>query len=60
MKGIVTADDVVDVVQEEATEDIQKIGGSEALDEPYLADRLRSTWSGSADAGWPCCSSARC
>ncbi|MDQ3138339.1 MAG: magnesium transporter [Gemmatimonadota bacterium] len=36
MKGVITADDVVDVVQEEATEDIQKIGGSEALDEPYL------------------------
>ncbi|MGE0527965.1 MAG: magnesium transporter [Bdellovibrionales bacterium] len=35
MKGIVTVDDVVDVVQEEATEDIQKIGGSEAFDEPY-------------------------
>ena len=29
-------DDIVDVVQEEATEDIQKIGGMEALDEPYL------------------------
>lgn len=36
MKGIVTADDIVDVVREEATEDIQKIGGSEALDAPYL------------------------
>jgi magnesium transporter len=36
MKGVVTADDVVGVIQEEATEDIQKIGGSEALDEPYL------------------------
>ncbi|MDQ2670029.1 MAG: magnesium transporter [Gemmatimonadota bacterium] len=36
MKGIVTADDIVDVVQEEATEDIHKIGGTEALDEPYL------------------------
>jgi magnesium transporter len=36
MKGIVTADDIVDVVQEEATEDIQKIGGMEALDAPYL------------------------
>lgn len=36
MKGIVTADDIVDVLQEEATEDIQKIGGTEALDEPYL------------------------
>ncbi|HEY2409008.1 MAG TPA: magnesium transporter [Polyangiaceae bacterium] len=36
MKGIVTADDIVDVVQEEATEDIQKFGGMEALEEPYL------------------------
>ncbi len=36
MKGIVTVDDIVDVVEEEATEDIQKIGGMEALDEPYL------------------------
>jgi magnesium transporter len=37
MKGIVTIDDIVDVVQEEATEDIQKFGGLEALDMPYLA-----------------------
>ncbi|ABS24300.1 magnesium transporter [Anaeromyxobacter sp. Fw109-5] len=36
MQGIVTVDDVVDVVQQEATEDIQKIGGTEALDAPYL------------------------
>lgn len=36
MKGIVTVDDVVQVVREEATEDIQKFGGMEALDEPYL------------------------
>ena len=36
MKGIVTFDDVHDVVEEEATEDIQKLGGSEALAEPYL------------------------
>lgn len=36
MKGVVTADDIVAVVEEEATEDIQKLGGSEALDEPYL------------------------
>lgn len=36
MKGIVTVDDVVEVVEEEATEDIQKLGGTEALDEPYL------------------------
>ncbi|HKE15697.1 MAG TPA: magnesium transporter [Kofleriaceae bacterium] len=36
MKGIVTVDDIVDVVQEEATEDIQKFGGMEALDLPYM------------------------
>lgn len=36
IKGIVTIDDIVDVVREEATEDIQKIGGTEALDAPYL------------------------
>jgi magnesium transporter len=36
MKGIVTVDDIVQVVQEEATEDIQKVGGMEALDAPYF------------------------
>lgn len=50
MKGVVTIDDIVDVVQEEATEDIQKIGGSEALDLPYFATdfltlvRKRGAW----------------
>ena len=34
--GIVTIDDVLDVAEAEATEDIQRIGGSEALDEPYI------------------------
>jgi magnesium transporter len=34
--GIVTIDDVLWVTEEEYTEDIQKIGGTEALDEPYL------------------------
>ena len=34
--GIITVDDVLDVAEEEATEDIQKLGGSEAFDEPYL------------------------
>jgi magnesium transporter len=34
--GIVTIDDVLDVAEEAATEDIQKIGGLEALDEPYM------------------------
>lgn len=36
IKGIVTVDDAVEVVQEEATEDAQKFGGMEALEEPYL------------------------
>lgn len=40
MKGIVTLDDIVDVVLEEATEDIQKLGGMEALEEPYLTVRF--------------------
>jgi magnesium transporter len=34
--GIVTVDDILDVVKQEATEDIQKIGGVEALEDPYL------------------------
>lgn len=40
--GIVTFDDVLDVAEAEATEDIQKIGGSEAFDEPYMQIALRS------------------
>jgi magnesium transporter len=38
--GRILVDDIVDVIQEEATEDIQKLGGSEALDEPYLTIRM--------------------
>jgi magnesium transporter len=34
--GIVTADDVTDVLEEEATEDIERLGGSEPLDIAYL------------------------
>jgi magnesium transporter len=34
--GIVTVDDMLDVAEDEATKDIQRIGGSEALDEPYM------------------------
>jgi magnesium transporter len=40
MKGIVTYDDIASVIEEEATEDIQKIGGTEALDAPYLRTPL--------------------
>ncbi len=35
--GIVTHDDVADVAQQEATEDIQKLGGMQALEEPYMS-----------------------
>ena len=48
--GIVTQDDMLDVAEEEATEDIQKIGGMEALDEPYTTIpflrmvKKRATW----------------
>lgn len=42
IQGIVTVDDIVDVVREEATEDIQKIGGTQALDAPYLQVGLLS------------------
>lgn len=40
MKGLITVDDVVDVIREEGTEDAQKFGGMEALDEPYLRTGL--------------------
>lgn len=36
MVGIVTFDDIAQAVQEEATEDIHKLGGVESLDAPYL------------------------
>jgi magnesium transporter len=50
MKGIVTLDDIVDVMTEEATEDAQKFGGMEALDEPYLETSFWTMWR--KRAGW--------
>lgn len=38
--GIVTIDDVLTIAEEEHTEDIQKFGGVEALDEPYTSISL--------------------
>jgi magnesium transporter len=38
--GIVTVDDILWIANEQYTEDIQKIGGTEALDEPYLEINL--------------------
>ena len=40
MKGIVTFDDVATAIQEEATEDIQKLGAVETLDAPYFKTSL--------------------
>jgi magnesium transporter len=36
LKGIVTSDDVMEVIREMDTRDIQKVGGMEALDGPYF------------------------
>ena len=50
--GIVTVDDVIDALISEQTEDVQKMGGMEALDEPYmeigLPQMIRKR------AGWLC------
>ncbi len=35
--GVVTVDDALDVLEEEATEDFHRLGGSEPLDQPYFA-----------------------
>src|SRR5690606_880885 len=37
--GVVTVDDVIDVIHEETTEDITRLGGVEPLDEMYLSAR---------------------
>jgi magnesium transporter len=48
--GLVTIDDILDIAEEEATEDIQKIGGVQALEEPYMEAplfdlvRKRAVW----------------
>jgi magnesium transporter len=40
MVGIVTVDDLLDVAEEEATEDFHKLGGMEALEYPYLSTSI--------------------
>jgi magnesium transporter len=40
--GVITSDDILDVAEQEATEDIQKFGGLEALDLPYVETPLLS------------------
>jgi magnesium transporter len=52
MVGIVTVDDVIDAIVERQTEEVQRFGGVEALDEPYMdigfAKMIRKR------AGWLC------
>lgn len=40
--GIVTHDDVADVAQQQATEEMQRIGGVQALEEPFMATSVLS------------------
>ena len=50
--GIVTVDDIIDALITEQTEDVQKFGGMEALDEPYMQIGLGSMIR--KRAGWLC------
>jgi magnesium transporter len=48
--GVITIDDIIDVIEEEATEDIQRLGGSAPLEKPYL---LTSAWEiAKSRVGW--------
>lgn len=40
LMGIVTHDDVVDILEEESTEDFQRFGGSEPLEDSYLSTSI--------------------
>jgi magnesium transporter len=42
--GIVTVDDIIDVLEEETTEDVYQIGGTAAPDEPFSLKLLPSVW----------------
>jgi magnesium transporter len=50
--GIVTVDDVIDAIVQEGTEDVQKFGGVEALNEPYMQISFASMIK--KRAGWLC------
>src|SRR4030095_11250177 len=50
--GIVTVDDVIDALVKEQTEDVQKFGGMEALDQPYMEISLPQMIR--KRAGWLC------
>ncbi len=42
--GIITADDVADILEQETTEDIERLGGSAPLEEPYLRATPAHLW----------------
>lgn len=42
--GIVTIDDIVDILEEEATEDIEKMAGIVSSDKPYMKTSVFETW----------------
>ncbi len=42
--GIVTVDDAIDVIQEEATEDIEKMAAMAPSDKPYMKTSILDTW----------------
>lgn len=44
LTGIITADDILDVFEEEATEDIQKIAGTTPLEHPYFSTSIKELW----------------
>jgi magnesium transporter len=50
--GIVTVDDIIDAIVQESTEDVQKFGGMEALDLPYM--KIGFTTMIKKRAGWLC------
>jgi len=52
MLGIVTVDDAIDAMLEESTEEVQKFGGMEAIDEPYFDIRFGQMIR--KRAGWLC------
>ena len=42
--GIITVDDIVDILQEEATEDIEKMAAIVPTDKPYMKTTVFETW----------------
>ena len=52
LRGAITVDDVIDAILREQTEDVHKLGGLEALDEPY--PRTRFATMVRKRAGWLC------